>query len=360
MRILLRGYIDPRTSPSAAEVLKQDLIGRNSGNLIFGDAAFRVLDRPGTDLTITDFRGWWREAERINEEYDAVVLPFANAFRPEYVPVLRRFTQLVRRLTVPVTVLGIGAQSDLDYSFGPLAPLEDDVRDFVAAVLDRGPSIGVRGEFSASYLAHLGFTDVEVVGCPSVFRHGADLPTTRSTTLTRESPLAINLTGPVEHPGLLPHHLERYPNLSYVAQGRAELRTLLQGTAQARGGPEHPRDPSHRVYTEDRVRFFLDAPSWIDFLAGQDFAFGTRIHGNVAALLAGTPAHVLAHDSRTRELSEYFGIPHTRIDRLALGTDAADLLARSDPAPFQDGHAERLARFRGYLDKHGVPHALGA
>lgn len=359
MRVLLRGYVDPRSTVTAAEVLEHDLIARNSGNLIFGEAAFQVLDRPDTDLTVTDFRGWWRQADRINAEFDAVVLPFANAFRPEYLPTLRRFTRLVRRLTVPVTVLGIGAQSDLDYTFDPLAPVEDDVRDFVSAVLDRGPSIGVRGEFSAAYLAHLGFSDVEVVGCPSVFRHGAALPPTRTTTLTRESPLAINLTPSVEHPGLLAHHLDRYPNLAYVAQSGAELRTLLEGTTQARGGPDHPRDPADRVYAEGRTRFFLDAPSWIDFLRGVDFTFGTRIHGNVASLLAGTPAHVLAHDSRTRELSEYLGIPCTRVDRLVPGTDAAELHARSDPRPFQDGHAARLDRFRGYLDAHAVPHTLG-
>jgi polysaccharide pyruvyl transferase WcaK-like protein len=46
------------------------------------------------------------------------------------------------------------------------------------------------------------------------------------------------------------------------------------------------------------------------FMAQQHFAFGTRIHGNVAGVLAGTPSVVLANDSRTVELSEYHGIPY--------------------------------------------------
>ena len=64
----------------------------------------------------------------------------------------------------------------------------------------------------------------------------------------------------------------------------------------------------HPLIRSDRVRFFLDPKTWFDHLAQYDFSFGTRIHGNIAALLAGTPALLLAHDSRTLELAEYHEI----------------------------------------------------
>ena len=49
---------------------------------------------------------------------------------------------------------------------------------------------------------------------------------------------------------------------------------------------------------------------WLRRTSAQlDFVFGTRIHGNVAAILAGTPAFVLAHDTRTLELASYFEHP---------------------------------------------------
>lgn len=40
-----------------------------------------------------------------------------------------------------------------------------------------------------------------------------------------------------------------------------------------------------------------------------DFSFGQRIHGNILCTLMGIPAIVYIHDSRTRELAEYFELP---------------------------------------------------
>ena len=107
------------------------------------------------------------------------------------------------------------------------------------------------------------------------------------------------------------------------------------------------------------MRFFLDPPPWFAFLAGRDFAFGSRIHGTIAALIAGTPAVVLAHDSRTLELARYFDIPHRLLRDVDPATlDAADLLAEADFGPLVTGHAERYARFVGFLDRHGLDHVF--
>lgn len=358
MRILLRGYKHPLQPMQPEDVLDRNVLGYNSGNLVFSEASYRALATSSASITLSDFDGLGDDPDRINEEYDAVVLPFANAFRPDFVKSLNRYTRMIRRLRIPVTVLGIGAQSDLDYSLEPLAGLREPVTNFVAAVLERAPSIGVRGEFTARYLRDLGFSDVTVVGCPSLFLRGAAMPRTRDVgALTTTSRVAINLTPQVHHPGLLEHHLDRYPGLVYVPQNQADLRTMLWGTPQPARDDDFPRDPGHRVFTEDKARFFVDTTTWIDYLRGMDFSFGTRIHGNVAALLAGTPAHVLVHDSRTRELAEYFEIPHTRVDRLTGVPDAAELHAHSDPAPFVGGHAERFDRFCDFLDLHRLDHA---
>ena len=87
---------------------------------------------------------------------------------------------------------------------------------------------------------------------------------------------------------------------------------MLDGTPLASGTPDSllPVHPSHPFFREDRTRFYVDPWPWIDDLRDFDFSFGTRIHGTIAALLAGTPAVVLAHDSRTLELARYFDIPH--------------------------------------------------
>jgi len=359
MRILMRGYKHPLRRMLPEAVLDADILGKNSGNLVFSEAAFRALSRTGTEVTVSNFKDLFGEVDRVNAEFDAVVLPFANAFRDSYLPTLERFTEFIRGLRIPVTVLGIGAQSDLDYSFRPLRRVNDAAKAFIAAVLDRSPTIGVRGEFSASYLRNLGFDAVDVIGCPSMFMAGSRLPATRDTgPLDAGSRVALNLTPGVRLPGLVEHHLERYPELGYVAQGNFDLRLMLWGVPVRNLDEDYPRTLDHPLFAEDRARMFVDASTWIEELRHVDFCFGTRIHGNITALLAGTPAHVIAHDSRTRELAEYFDIPHTRVDQLPAGADAGDLLAESSYAELHAGHAARYARFTDYLRVHGLEHTL--
>lgn len=48
-------------------------------------------------------------------------------------------------------------------------PFDEDVKEFIKAVLDRSAKVGIRGEITASYLKRLGFReeiDFTVMGCP--------------------------------------------------------------------------------------------------------------------------------------------------------------------------------------------------
>jgi hypothetical protein len=97
----------------------------------------------------------------------------------------------------------------------------------------------------------------------------------------------------------------------------------------------------------------------LDFLATQDFAFGTRFHGNVAALLAGTPAMLLTHDSRTAELAEYHGIPHRSMATVvAEQTDASELYDAADFESFNALMPRRFATYVAFLDRNELPHVF--
>jgi hypothetical protein len=107
------------------------------------------------------------------------------------------------------------------------------------------------------------------------------------------------------------------------------------------------------------VRFFVATTPWFDYLAQRDFTFGSRIHGTFASLVAGTPAYVLTHDSRTLELAKYFDIPHRPLARVDPDiVDAADLYEDADSSRLVAGHAVRYARFVEYLDRHELDHAF--
>jgi hypothetical protein len=163
-RILLRSPKDPFQVVSPRVVLDKNLIGTNAGNLVFLQATWKILGTPGVGLAPDGLRVSPAAAGEINERYDVYVIPLANAFRLSFEPILIRMTQLIERLRIPVVILGVGAQAGLDFKLDRLRKIEPSVRAFVSAVLDRAPSIGVRGELTHTYLTGLGFRDVEVIG----------------------------------------------------------------------------------------------------------------------------------------------------------------------------------------------------
>ncbi|MGW1608566.1 polysaccharide pyruvyl transferase family protein [Streptomyces sp. NPDC002285] len=360
-RLLLRSGKSPYDVVSVEEALHRDVIATNAGNLIFSDATHKILETPHTEVVSNGIRTDVSAAGRINEEYDAFVVPLANAFRPSFEGQLKRLTRLITKLRIPVVVVGVGAQAGLGYNAARLKGIEPAVREFVSAVLDRSASIGVRGEFTEKYLKDLGFRDVEVIGCPSLFLYGKELTVTkREPVLGAGSRIAVNGShSAVKSQGLdrvITRAHARYPYLRFIGQNLSDARQLHwrdlsdpNGTVTAM-----PTHPDHPMYREDKVRVYVDPVTWIDDLRAFDFSFGSRIHGNIAALLAGTPATVLCGDSRTLELCRYFGIPHRRIDKLTEDVDPAALYEEADFGALMSGHQERFERFTAFLDRNGL------
>lgn len=363
-RILIRSGKSPFHKATAEQVIHQDLIGTNTGNLLFSDAAHKALLTDDTEVTSngikTDISA--KKAAEVNERYDVFVVPLANAFRPSFEVSLNRLSTLIEQLTIPVVVLGVGAQTGADYSTERLAPIADSVKRFMRAVLARSASVGVRGELTKKYLGELGFSEVDIIGCPSMFLNGDSFPIERRTEkLTPDSRVAINIShdaAPVGEIGAMAHHASAtYPGLRYFAQNLTDAELLFWGdTSEARGAAAAamPDRRNHPLLRENKVSLPLDPWSWISELRGYDFAYGTRIHGNIAALLAGTPSVVLCHDSRTLELCRYFDIPFRMLPDLPGDTDPAVLYEEADFTGLVSGHAERFQRFIAFLDKHGL------
>lgn len=341
----------------------------NTGNMLFQDAVYRTLVTPDTELVV-DSLGSERRGidqayiDRINAEFDLMVLPLANAFRDDFVTPLTRLTTVVEGLTIPVVVTGIGGQLPLDGDPRHSDPAIDEAATrFVRAILERSESIGVRGEFTKGYLIQLGFDAerIDIVGCPSLHVGGPDAVATKpAAQLNPDSRIVLSLTpGVPAARTLLEHNHSRYPNLTYLAQDNDTLGLLLWGEEfEASAGL--PGTLDHYLCVEDKIKVIVDPQPWVDFLCTQDFAAGTRIHGNVAALLAGRPAFALAHDSRTLELCRFHQIPHLELaaDGTADGEslDVADLYERTDLAAFNIARQANHAAWIEFLDRNRVPH----
>lgn len=370
VRLLLRSSKDPWTPVPPEIALTQDTHRANVGNLLFGQSVHRTLSVPGTEIVSNNYLSSRagvddHYVQQINDGFDRFVVPLANAFRPSFQTSLRRLTRVISKLDMPVTVVGVGSQHRLEVTEAGEDPIADDVKEFMAAVLDRSASIGVRGERTAAYLKDLGFGEehVDVIGCPSAFMKGPSPAVTRKVPeLNPDSRIALTLTPKVKQMApVVARHADKYRNLIYIPQTNKDLTTMVWG--------EHPRGVAdlrmpvhaeHRLYTEDRMRFPLDPRTWIEYLEDFEFTFGTRMHGSMSSILAGVPAMLIAHDSRTLELAEYFDIPHRRIDEVGPEADAAELYDSADYSKFHAGMPEKFARFTAFLEKNDLPHIYQA
>lgn len=372
-RILVRSPKDPFhvIAPEQALALyPKGVFGRNVGNMIFTESMHRLISVPDAEVVSDSFLSERladsrEHAALINERFDQFVIPLANAFRSSFHRNLSQLTQLIEHLEIPVVVAGVGVAGGVGSLDNPFpdnpAAVTATIKRFLTAVLDRSSTIGVRGETTREYLAGLGFGDehVEVVGCPSLFRRGQELRVDKKVEhLGEDSHFTMNLSPYVALMDEVSiRHAARYPHMTYVPQGHDSLEMMLWGVDRnPPKRPDLPAHPTHPLYRSNRMRFFVDPVTWTDYLSTQEFSFGTRIHGNIAAINAQTPAHVIAHDARTLELARYHDIPHTLVPDLPAQVDAADLYERTDYTAFNAGHPARFTKFVRFLETNGVEH----
>lgn len=375
-RILVRSAQNPTVVLNA--MASAERMGANAGNLLYSNAVVRTLAARSNRVEIGAFDAHHIDSEawvsRINKRYDHFIVPLANAFRYKNGASLETMTALVRRLDIPVTVVGVGAQATITAgsekaqtirmgktggrklpSAADSARHDDRVRDFVDAVLAKSTSFGVRGPVTKSYLVGLGLPEdrIDVIGCPSVFTWGPDhrVRTDDDRPLTPGSGLSMNIDYRVRGIGpVVERNVELYPGLTSPSQDLNSARMIVTGEDQFDMTKRDPRTPvhtGHPLYREGRLQFFPNPWGWIASLGRMQFVFGNRLHGNIAAILGGTPAHLLAHDSRTLELAEYHAIPYSKLDELEAPPTAAELWERTDYTAFNEAYP---ARFRTYID----------
>lgn len=354
-RLLVRAGKLPFHPLPAIESLERNTNMTNVGNLLFQFAFMRHIHAPALCSIDHVQNPGPEEIERINASYDAFYIPLANAFRPKFARHLGRLTQLVSRLRIPVVVVGVGVQAE-DNPMEELGSIHSLVREFCATVLDRSESIGVRGQFTAEYLDALGVRRVDVIGCPSMFYWGNEMPAPRLPE--RFSDASVSFNWGFDDRGifsagalLLERLIATQRSVTYFSQVDDEAKAFLYGG-------------DHCAYVQamagvDRLalEFPADVHLWIRSLAEKDFTIGSRIHGSVASLLAGVPTLLMTHDCRVTELARYFNLPSLPL--VSLDEPGFDLSRALDGVQWDSHlsvHAERLASYIAFLDKNGICH----
>ncbi|EMI11905.1 polysaccharide pyruvyl transferase family protein [Bacillus altitudinis] len=360
-RYLIRSGIAPDEIKKPEEMILNNLIGGNIGNLIYAYSIYRNLMTEDVEIVPDRYRINEEDADMINKNYDAYIIPLADAFRDTFVGNLKKYTKLFKKLTIPVIVIGVGVKAPLNKRIKDGFPYDKEVKDFVNAVLERSSIIGVRGQITADYLSYLGFTegvDHTVIGCPSMYTFGRDLKI-KDLNLSEKSTIALNSSK------LAPEHVlkfitkfsDQYPDYYFIPQWMKEFQMTYIGNEKLTADtPFYPNTIEDKYYQENRVRFPLNAKSWIDFMKEMDFAVGARLHGNITATIAGTPSLLLTKDARMKELAEYHNLTHLSEDQLTNDVNIEDIIKKLDFHSPEKVQAQNFDHFIEFIEKNGLDH----
>lgn len=362
-KILMRSQINHDKSYTPEFILLENKMGGNCGNWLYQYSLYRTLMTdenvqidvfdPKEDITCDEY------IAHANETYDFCVIPLANAFKTSFSKEIRKLTEFVNKLKIPCIVPCVGIQTTNAEKFNENFDDQEASKAFVEAVLNKSSLIGVRGEVTASFLEHLGFKrekDFTVIGCPSMFLHGATLPQAKPLKYSDETKLLLN--SKVEHEtkqrvALLSRFAKEHPNYVYVPQMIHDMRRAYFGFDFNKDS--ETRKPPERFFDYSKTLCFTSAYRWIDYVSKNvDLSIGTRLHGSIACILGGVPSFILTTDQRVNELAQYHNIQHIPFEKVGNETTIRSLIENADFNSVSRGHKERFNHYIDMLERNGL------
>lgn len=313
-------------------------VGGNTGNLLFRHGiASSVID----ELTPCH----WSEGQDLarQQHFDAIILGAANWLNTYHDNGNEKRARILRGLNKSTICIGLGIQHSERTSKKLIFP--DATIEFLNVLRELQATVLVRDEFTYDQCLHYGLSNVAVIGCPSNF---IDLSQGQSAALSSKS-ASKNLFGKIAlNHGYLRKDIRSHDSAlipfvretggHYIVQdnlnGEIELALASGGSASLSG-----RSRLQRIFTpfsngsvlcpglvkaDVNLMVYFNALEWIEDLRSCSVVLGTRIHGCIAALQAGTPSVITTIDSRTEGLAETLGIPRVALSRLEMSKRKLD------------------------------------
>jgi hypothetical protein len=286
--------------------------GNNTGNLVFSEALYRVLGNAR--------RSSYHFDQKELEGRDVIVVAAANWLNP-----YSDFSDLAQRLEqtkLPVIICGLGAQAALSKQ---IPKLQEGTLRLIQLAAERSASLSTRGDFTCEVLASYGIKNSVSTGCPSLMLCGPEPPQIRRPAQIEVRHTCIHST---RH---LLNLADKFQLYLYKEAYRLNIDIVLQSeladfycainTPPQEGSLDKvnavlaaaygaARAEEVKTYLGLKGKVFFSMEDWIAYMKTKVFCLGTRIHGTIMSLIAGTPALLIAHDSRTLEMAQKMNIPH--------------------------------------------------
>ena len=350
----------------------------NCGNMIHAAAARRLMSEYFEYKNPEE----WTDAQidRLRANNSHIVYVTANLIRlgvPSNHPSIKELVasqvtlaKNIERANLPVVVFGLGSQASLNgpYEFN-VAP--ETIR-LLKVLSDHSRKIAVRGAFTADACTRLGVNNVEVTGCQSMFWHRSPQFTWGVSEPPQEQPgkIACNFTDARIEAKLIQQAMsEGHDVIGQGNGGEGDWKCQKQDLSMSatvkfgwdvelafdeglidRGRYEH--------WIRDHFFQFRRPEPWLDHMRCYCFSYGTRLHGNMAAIIAGTRALWIVHDMRTKEVCEHFRLPSIELSEVRGGVDIQELFDRADYSSCIKIYPHRYRALFEYVDRAGLPHSL--
>jgi len=339
----------------------------NTGDICVYDSTLRLVDYVGGLSLNIDEPVTEEAVRRVKESCDFILLRGSNYIHEAMD--WGHFPAWVEALDLPVLCIGVGAQAETER---PIV-LPPEGRRLWQLIAER-TTIGVRGAFSAETLHRNGIHNLEIVGCPSLFRardrsmtlrHAEGGPKRVTFSLRREvgSTYAVDPAAFIATQKRIIAKLHLGSDLFLSCHGEPEEKAFFfksprhmdRATAKlvAENWFDETTGARLKQLYESRL-YYVGAPGDYDVYAPQfDAALGYRVHAVLPAVAVGVPGVLFSYDTRSRELAETFDLPIYSPEAFERQT-LAQALAPERFARFGQLFPERYDRMKAFIEKNGV------
>jgi Polysaccharide pyruvyl transferase len=343
----------------------------NIGDSFVYDSSLKIID--ALSFFIMDVSKYDEGAiANVNENCSAVVLRGSNYFhhRMDW----GQAEQIFDNIKVPIICLGIGIQAP---DRAALALTAKQLR-ILMMLGDKANSIGVRGYRTAEELNGFGIKNVDIIGCPTLFRNRIRDNFISNLNFQEIESLAFNIRREVSdayshnaglYTGLQRQILDLFvaaKDVTLMAHGEVEEKIFAQGRTEIyeyvierlvdQNWFRDRSDPLIEIYKSKL--FYSDSVANYDaFVKNFPLVTGYRLHGNLMALANGVPSFYFVYDERTLELCETFHIPFFDVR----GPNVFSFEMMNEIGSFDAFNAHypvAYQRMIDFLEKNGLPHRL--
>jgi len=279
--------------------------GQNSGNGLITMYFLQSLD-PSIE-PIVDIPNIWQVddieaiAGAINESCQIAVFVCQDFLRPDSsILPFSKLNKFLTLLSVQIVPVSLGMNSFEGYSSSLVKSLSSEQCLFAKLLSEKSNAIGIRGEYTADLLSHLGITNINIIGCPSYYGPGESKMINKNRFTNQ-----IVTTGDYQN--------IMFPSTCHWIQDELDIASLAY---QSFGDPEtyvnlHSPIWMLSLLFQDKIRFVGGYENW---LSNEEFSsaclvIGTRVHGAILGTNLGIPAVVINRDMRAKEMCMALSIP---------------------------------------------------